>query len=255
MINIDTRLLPKVTEPELWLLLHLSKRINKENVCWPSNRVLCRETGWHIDKLQRIKKQLIEKKILIVIIRKHPEGGQGSNAYKINTEHIGVFIPAKDCEFLDICDQDTPTGNYEGGPLVTSNTPPYRKNQQQSINHSEVLTTELTEDLKKSSSAHQLCIDFWLKEFHPDWTFSPMHGKTLKQLILKIKTLLAGAERKNDDEEVFNFFQHMCQSLPDWFKDKDLLVINSKFNEIIEQIKQSRNGNGNSKKSESRYRN
>lgn len=106
----------------------------------------------------------------------------------------------------------------------------------------------------RNITAYAVCVDFWLKEFHPDWTFSSTHGKTLKQLISKIKTLLVAKGRSADDTEIGNFFKHMCLSLPEFFKDKDLPTINSKFNEIIEQIKNSKNGNGTSK-SESKYRN
>lgn len=143
MLNIDTRLLAQVDESELWLLMQLAKRINKENLCWPSNRTLCSETGWHIEKLQRIKKQLMEKNLLSVLIRKHPEGGQGANAYQVNSAYIGVFVSADKFEFACTENGEAPSGKSEGGAPANTDRPSSRKNRQRSINQSEVLTNEL----------------------------------------------------------------------------------------------------------------
>lgn len=92
---------------------------------------------------------------------------------------------------------------------------------------------------------YQPCLDFWLKEFHPDWTFGGMQGKALKSLIKKIEKL-----RKNETDSIVELFKFICLKLPEWYKDKDLPIIDSKFNEIIEQIKIQKNGNTASKSSD-----
>jgi hypothetical protein len=100
-------------------------------------------------------------------------------------------------------------------------------------------------DAKMHLEFYQPCLDFWLKEFHPDWTFGGMQGKALKSLIKKIEKL-----RKNENDSILELFKIICFKLPDWYKDKDLPVIDSKFNEIIEQIKTQNNGKPTSKSSD-----
>jgi|GEM_PF-5474698 len=95
MINLHTHLLddPKLRldENELFLLLHLVKRKNKEDFCFPSNNVLTRDTGWHIEKLLRVKKQL-EQKGLIKVDR----GNKGrNNRYHFTSDHIGIYVNGK----------------------------------------------------------------------------------------------------------------------------------------------------------------
>ena len=86
------------------------------------------------------------------------------------------------------------------------------------------------------------CIDFWLKEVHPGWQFNAVSGKSLKSVIKKIEVLLISAEKEINEDSINSSFQAICRNLPDWFKDKDLQVIDQKFNEIIEQIKNKKNG-------------
>jgi len=97
-------------------------------------------------------------------------------------------------------------------------------------------------DDKNHLEFYQPCLDFWLKEFHPDWTFGGMQGKALKSLIKKIEKL-----RKNENDSILELFKIICLRLPDWYKDRDLPIIDSKFNEIIEQIKTQNNGKSTSK--------
>lgn len=111
MINIDTRLLPKVDEKELWFLIHIVKRIGVNGTCWPSNATICKDTGWHIDTVQKIKKSLDDKGLLKVRKR-----AQTSNVYKVMTDYLGVYIPASEVEM----DESPPTGN--SGISPTGNT-------------------------------------------------------------------------------------------------------------------------------------
>jgi hypothetical protein len=101
-------------------------------------------------------------------------------------------------------------------------TPP-KKQKQQAIEKSQVYTA---------------CVDYWLKTFHPGWTFGAVQGQHLKQLLNKMKTsLLEGKKLVYSEHVHVNAFQYFCHHLPDYFKDKDLQVLNSKYNEIIEQMK------------------
>lgn len=92
MINVDTRLLENLDANELYLLMHLVKRIGKNDVCWPSNATLVKDTGWHIEKIQKIKKSLHNKK-LINVERSRTIGK--SNVYRITNALIRVYVNGK----------------------------------------------------------------------------------------------------------------------------------------------------------------
>lgn len=85
---------------------------------------------------------------------------------------------------------------------------------------------------KPTDEAYRQCVAYWLKDFHLGWTFGAIHGVAMKSLLAKIRK----AQPDSANATVVATFKKLCQSLPEWFKDKDLPVINSKFNEIITQI-------------------
>lgn len=137
MINIDTRLLKDLNENEYWLISHLAKRLNVKHECWPSNKVLCKETGWHIEKLQKVKKSLIDKNLLSVIERNNNKGGQSSNLYKITTKLIGVYIEA---DYFDF-EEETHSGKNDMGVLDFGDMAHAGKTDNKVLS-SEVLTNE-----------------------------------------------------------------------------------------------------------------
>lgn len=96
---------------------------------------------------------------------------------------------------------------------------------------------KLSKEPEKVSKEYQLCVDYWLKEFKIGWDFRAMHGQALKQIITKIKRRIKEHNKPVTEENIFNTFVFICQNLPEWYQDKDLPTINSKFNEITEQIK------------------
>lgn len=86
------------------------------------------------------------------------------------------------------------------------------------------------------------CIDFWLKEFHPDFSFGGQQGKALKSIIIKISKVLENNGTNSEKITIAETFKLICNKLPEWYKTKDLPIIDSKFNEIITEIKQQKNG-------------
>lgn len=112
MINIHGKILEILTESEMWLLIHITKRLGKNMFCWPSNETLMKDTGWGVDKLRDVKNSLIEKKIIQVNI----QAGR-SNTYHVTTDLIGVYVPSNK---LSESPSEKPTGYIE----------PPRKNQQ-----------------------------------------------------------------------------------------------------------------------------
>lgn len=234
MINVDDRILIEVDASEMWLLLHITRRLGKKMYCWPSNDTLMKDTGFKIDKLREVKKSLVEKRLISIEIK---DGT--SNIYRIETDKLGVFIAA---DRLNAPPSEKPTG-------------PPRKNQLPTPSEKPTDKYYKSEVLKSNCKAYALCVEFWLKEFHIGWSFRPVSGKALKSLIKQIQNLLAAIGRENGDEAVASFFIAMCQHLPQYYKQKDLQVLDMKFNEIIEEIKKSKNGNFTNTRPESKFRN
>ena len=81
---------------------------------------------------------------------------------------------------------------------------------------------------------YSLIVDYWLKEFRIGWTFGGQHGKAVKSIIKKLNSVFP-------ESNAVEVFKVMCRKLPEWYKDKDLPVIDSKLNEILEQIKNTQN--------------
>lgn len=130
------------------------------------------------------------------------------------------------------------------------------KNNPIKNNHEEYNVAAATTDLfpaviqekKKEGTQpeYKPMVDYWLKEFHIGWTFGGQQGKAIKSLIRKIKLTLRGP-RYNEagtPAQVVEFFMVMCQNLPTYFEDKDLSILDQKYNEIITQIENGR-GQGN----------
>ena len=95
MINVDDRLLTRLDEKEMWLLMHIVKRLGADGTCWPSNETLLADTGWKdIRTLRRVKKQLEDKGMMQQDARFNDKKEQRSNTYKVLTDMIGVYKTA-----------------------------------------------------------------------------------------------------------------------------------------------------------------
>lgn len=143
---------------------------------------------------------------------------------------------------------------YQGskGDLLGVVKEVYSKNNNIRNNNKEYIN--LNDNSKKELSLYQLMVEFWLKELHPGWTFTGQSGKSMKSLITKTKKILKDAGRDFCDAEVLSFFKLMCQNLPEWYAQKDISTIDSKFNEIITEIKQRKNGTQTTKDVGQQYR-
>jgi len=249
MINIDDRLLAYVDANELYFLMHLAKRIrSNEKTCFPSNKTLCKDTKWNIDKVQKVKKVLMERGLLVVERRK-----DNSNVYRIRTNHIGYYVNASDVEFSE--NEAIPENPAEG--YTGFNPPHYTGKSGNEVLTTEVLTSkdvanattgvlfaapkEKPKKYKVTDPAYALCVEVWLKKIHPGWHFSGQHGKAIKSIIAKIRKLPEQGTTFSDTT-ISSFFEIMCLNLPKWFQDKDLSVIDQKFNEIITQIQNGEPG-------------
>ena len=96
MINLDDRLLDRLDDRQMWLLLHIVKRINRDGVCWPSMGQILKDTKWKDERtVKRVRDELVEMKIIKVSTRMKQTGGQTSNLFSLETDQIGVFVTAK----------------------------------------------------------------------------------------------------------------------------------------------------------------
>lgn len=77
------------------------------------------------------------------------------------------------------------------------------------------------------------CMDHW-HNLHPDFIINATAGTKMKSIITKLTKLVKG---KVEENTISNLFKKMCDNLPEWYQDKDLSVIDSKFNEIVAEIK------------------
>jgi len=83
-------------------------------------------------------------------------------------------------------------------------------------------------------------INFWLKEFHPDWEFKKIDGVKMKSIIEKIKTKISKSE--NPEAVPIEAFKVICNNLPTFYKSAQLSVIDSHLDTIIDEIKNKKNG-------------
>lgn len=265
MINIDTRLLEKVDQNELWLLMHLAKRLNKDRTCWPSNRMLLRELGWSIDKLQKYKKALSDKGFLSVMGRKHPEGGQGSNKYLVKSEFIGVFINITDFGYLEQRDTEKTKGGTD--TLFAGGSPPVKSNNEvltnevltlsptgddsknvvlADDNHPEVVTGITVPNTKAAAKKVELpeykdFIRIWDEKYHHIGLKMPRDGAKIKALILETRRQLGLVNLEASPENTIEFWQIFINNLhKTWGHGKDLAVIESKYSSLIFEMEKGK---------------
>lgn len=128
-------------------------------------------------------------------------------------------------------------------------------NKENTLFQSETIEIVKSKIPKLENPFYKPCVDFWLKEFRIEWEFGGMQGKALNSIIKKIQNKLKQSEKEINAESVLDVFKVICFKLPDWYKDKDLQIIDSKFNEIITEIKNESNGNTKNAKPVSKYHN
>lgn len=284
MINIDTRILEPefgLNESEMWLLLHIVKRLNADASCFPSNARLLNETGWAMQKLKGVKKALREKGILVVTPRFTRKDRQTSNKYTINTTLMSVFVDTAKLTKGGVEEkrEDEIHPPINGGK---STSPVGVENESREVlSREEVLTGDSSESLfgkdemsgkqspgktavkkkdkKVAHPAFQSCVDHWLKVVHPGWSFKPVDGKAMNSIIDRIQKRLEKREEFANGiaipvEIIVNSFKHIMKKLPAWYLIQTLPVIDSKFDSVIDQIRDGggKGNNWNSKASASR---
>lgn len=126
MINVDSRLIRELDGDQLKLLTLMADYSNKEMTCWPSVKTLALDCGWSSDKVHRIKRQLITRKLIRSDARyKEKDPGQTSNLYTIITTQVQKYTPPANLigGGMQGC---TPRGgnSAEGAPIISAIHPP-----------------------------------------------------------------------------------------------------------------------------------
>lgn len=110
----------------------------------------------------------------------------------------------------------------------------------------EVIREELSNFLQKKKVVKKQVqtisgmLDIWKIHFEDDFFHSPAEAAALLNLQKKLIFSLKAAERPFDDETVKETFKALLQHLPTWYRDKGLMILNSKYNDIIKQIRKDK---------------
>lgn len=96
--------------------------------------------------------------------------------------------------------------------------------------------------------AYTPIVKFFCEEYWPDYKFfGARDGKQVKEIISQIERMLSRHGEDYSAERVVEFFSAVVTNAPQFYQKKSLPVINSKFSEIVEEIKKERNGQKTSK--------
>lgn len=114
----------------------------------------------------------------------------------------------------------------------------------QSLFPSEDTKSQKKESKKKEkvTSVHRELQDIWLNEIHPGWAHrGGIDARAIKNMIgnmTKYSKSIYGEQYDPPEEYLKRFFRHFCNSLPEFYKNATIDVLDRKFNSIIDEIKQ-----------------
>lgn len=75
-----------------------------------------------------------------------------------------------------------------------------------------------------------------------DYVFTAKDGLKIKSLINKLKLFAKKNNVEPTDTELLQYWEIIIQKMPDFYKGKDLSVVDSKINEIVNEIKNKQHG-------------
>lgn len=98
-------------------------------------------------------------------------------------------------------------------------------------------------DSPRAHPAFKPMVDFFCKDYWPDYQFfGARDGKAINDIIKQIEKILSNHGEDMGPENVIGLFKAVVSGAPAFYQKKSLPVINSKFSEIIEEIKKQQNG-------------
>lgn len=98
---------------------------------------------------------------------------------------------------------------------------------------------------EQSSSLHSILKSCFLDKYKDltgeSYYWTAKDGSATSQLIQKIKFTFKSKDTEADDEKIYDAFSILLDNLPEWYKNNfSMAIINSKYNEIINEIKNSK---------------
>lgn len=249
MINIDTRILEAgMTEPELWLMVHITKRLNKHMFCFPSNRTLLKDTGWGIDKLRLVKGSLVQKGFLTIDAR-FREDRRTSNVYTVKTDLIGVYVGADRMSKARGEEPIYPNGKTEGEGEVENPIGEAlpREEVYSESNDSGTQNTLFGDEPKKATEkrkkkpvdeCHAGFRELW-KKYYPIMAFDGSSGRMINDLIRKTKAHMTGAGKTFTKESCQAYFQYVLEYVKrekHWVHEKPLTTFNHQYLSVVTEI-------------------
>lgn len=75
---------------------------------------------------------------------------------------------------------------------------------------------------------------------HPEWEFTTLIGKNIKEIIRKMERLVKLRTIEYTTVDLNNAIEFFFKNLPEWYRDKELRIIVSHFDSIIETIKNNK---------------
>lgn len=240
----------------------------QKDACYPSMKTICDDLRISKSTLIRAIKELEE--IEMIAVRRTKKSGSKENS--VNT-YIPLSIMVEiDIEKVGLSDKEEGLGGTPQTPRGTPQTlgvvsEEYRKNNSIKNNIEESLNintetssvdeefdlfgsstkSKTTSSIKKEMTLYQKFIDVWLKEFKIGWKFTATDGKKMKSMIQNIQRSLKSHRQEFTDNDCVDLFRYFLSKLPDFYKNQNLSVLETKYDTIIEEIKSQKNGNGYSK--------
>lgn len=84
-----------VSDPSAKLLLiKIADQANDDGICWPSRRTMGRDCGLTPKSISRLIHVLVENGVIEVEARTRPDGGKGSNLYRLLLPGVQGVLPA-----------------------------------------------------------------------------------------------------------------------------------------------------------------
>jgi hypothetical protein len=236
MINIHDELFDEVDHSEFWLLCHIVKRLNKDLFCFPSNKLLMVDTGWSIDKLQKVKKSLQDKGLLKVEARFNSDR-QTSNTYYLTTNLIGAFIGGDQLTgWKKVYPPEKSTPLEE----KTGTASPPEKTTTEVLTSKEVLSTKVDSQKGINSECYKPFIEVWHKKY-PGLLTMPKDGAKVKSIIKQVFELLAAEKWEISPTAAINLWTILVENLHrTWGHNKDLSTIDSKLKSLFFELKEGR---------------
>lgn len=224
-LNKDLSLMEKVFLVEI-------NSLDNENGCFASNEYFSKFFGVSKPRCTQIIKSLELKGILKI-----------GYSYKAGTKEIEKRTLKIGSKFSYDGIKNIKRGDKKTKGTCLENAKDNNTLSNNTFNNTDYKGSAGTSTGDKSVFNH--CRNYWLTQVHEGWHFNAIQGTALHDIISKLKASIKKSGDQVTDEKIITAFEVMMQALPIWFQDKELNVINSKYNEIVTQIKNSKNGTTN----------